>query len=89
MVNLSNLGVGFSCNATQIATNFHVIAGASRGTARLVGKPTTYVIEGITASDVENDLAILKVSDSNVQPLPIGDSDAVQLGDNSLRFPGI
>ncbi|MXV73341.1 serine protease, partial [Candidatus Poribacteria bacterium] len=72
-------GSGFFVQHNQIATNFHVIAGASRGTARLVDKP--YDIEGITASDVENDLAILKVSDSIVQPLPLGDSDAVQLGD--------
>ena len=73
-------GSGFFVQRDQIATNFHFIAGASRGTARLVGKPATYAVEGITASDVENDLAILKVSDSNVQPLPIGDSDAVQPG---------
>ena len=74
-------GSGFFVQHDQIATNFHLIAGASRGTAKLVGKPTTYDIEGITASDAENDLAILKVSDSNIQPLPLGDSDAVQLGD--------
>ena len=74
-------GNGFFVKRDQIATNFHVIAGASRGTVSLVGKPTTYVIEGITASDVENDLAILKVSDTDIQPLPIGDSEAVQLGD--------
>ena len=73
-------GSGFFVQRDQIATNFHLIAGASRGTAKLVGKPATYDIEGITASDVENDLAILKVSDSNIQPLPIGDSDAVHLG---------
>ena len=74
-------GSGFFVQHDQIATNFHVIAGAFRGTVSLVGKPTTYVIEGITASDVENDLAILKVADTGIQPLPIGDSDAVQLGD--------
>ena len=74
-------GSGFFVQHDQIATNFHLIAGASRGTAKLVGKTTTYDIEGITASDVENDLAILKVSDSNIQPLPLGDSGAVQLGD--------
>ena len=73
-------GSGFFVQRDQIATNFHVIAGTYSGTAKLVGKSATYVVEGITASDVENDLAVLKVSDSNVQPLPIGDSDAVQLG---------
>ena len=74
-------GSGFFVQRDQIATNFHLIAGASHGTAKLIGKPATYDIEGITASDAENDLAILKVSDSNIQPLPLGDSDAVQLGD--------
>ncbi len=74
-------GSGFFVQHDQIATNFHVIAGASRGTARLLGKPATYDIEGITASDVKNDLAILRVSDSDVQPPPLGDSDAVNLGD--------
>ena len=74
-------GSGFFVQHDQIATNLHVIAGASRGTARLLGKPATYDIEGITASDVKNDLAILKVSDSDVQPLPLGDSEAVNLGD--------
>lgn len=74
-------GSGFFVQRDQIATNFHVIAGASRGTAKLVGKPATYDIEGMTASDVENDLVILKVTDSSVQPLPLGDSDAVQFGD--------
>ncbi|MYA71879.1 tetratricopeptide repeat protein [Candidatus Poribacteria bacterium] len=77
-------GSGFFVQHNQIATNFHVIAGASRGTAKLFGKP--YDIEGITASDVENDLAVLKVSDSSVQPLPLGDSDAVQLGDTVYVF---
>ncbi len=75
------VGCGFFVQHDQIATNLHVIAGASRGTAKLVGKPVTYDIEGIIASDVENDLAILKVAASNVQPLPLGDSDAVQFGD--------
>ena len=80
-------GSGFFVQRDQIATNFHLIAGASRGTVKLVGKPVTYAIEGITASDVENDLAILKVSDSSVQPLLLGDSDAVQLGD-TVYVPG-
>ena len=74
-------GCGFFVKHDQIVTNFHVVEGVSRGIARLVGKSTTYTVEGITASDVENDLAILKVSDLSVQPLPIGDSDDVQLGD--------
>ena len=64
-----------------IATNFHVIEGATRGTAKLVGQETEYTIEGVTALDENHDLAILQVSSSGVQPLPLGDSDTVEIGD--------
>ena len=74
-------GSGFFVMHNQIATNFHVIEGAAKGTARLVDNPTAYVIEGITAYDAENDLAILEVADFSIQPLLIGDSDAVQIGE--------
>ena len=55
-------GSGFFVKPNLIATNYHVIAGASSGTAKLVGKYTTYKIEGFTATDEDNDLALLKVS---------------------------
>ena len=73
-------GSGFFVKPNQIATNFHVIEGASQGTARLVGKPTTYKIEGIIAADKKNDLAVLKVSISGIQPLSISNSDTVKTG---------
>ena len=67
--------------SNQIATNFHVIDGAAQGTAKLVGQETEYTIEGFTAKDESHDLAILQVSTSGVQPLPLGDSSAVEIGD--------
>jgi S1-C subfamily serine protease len=74
-------GSGFFVGQSQIATNFHVIAGVARGTAKLVNKPTKYTIEGITATDEKNDLAILKVTGLDVQPLSLGDSDTVKIGE--------
>ena len=73
-------GSGFFVKENLIATNFHVIEGAAKGTAKLVGKYTTYMIEGITAIDETNDLALLKVNAYSIKPLPLGDSDDVRIG---------
>ena len=56
------LGSGFFVDTNLIATNFHVIEGATRGTAKLVGEQTEYPIEVFTAMEETHDLAILQVS---------------------------
>ena len=87
-------GSGFLLRPNLIATNFHVIDGAAKAVARLVNKETAYPIEGLTAADEINDLALLKVTISGVTPLPLGDSDKVQIGEtvyvagNPLGFEG-
>ena len=73
-------GSGFFVQPNLIATNYHVIEGATSGTAKLVGKYTKYNIEGVTATDKVNDLVLLKVSAYGIKPLPLGDSDAVKIG---------
>ena len=75
-----SFGSGFFVKPNQIATNFHVIEGATQGTAKLVGKDTRYQIEGIIATDKDNDLAVLKVTADGVTPLPLGDSNTVNIG---------
>ncbi|MCY3720987.1 MAG: tetratricopeptide repeat protein [Candidatus Poribacteria bacterium] len=75
------IGSGFFVKPNLIATNYHVIEGAARGTAKLIGKSTTYNIEGVTATDKTNDLAILKVKAYGIEPLFLGDSDTVQIGE--------
>ena len=74
------IGSGFFVKPNLIATNYHVIEGAAKGTAKLVGKYTTYNIEGVTATDKTNDLALLKVTAYGIKPLSLGDSDAVRIG---------
>ena len=74
-------GSGFFVKPNLIATNYHVIAGASSGTAKLVGKYTTYKIEGFTATDEDNDLALLNVSAYGIKPLLLGKSDDVKIGE--------
>ncbi len=75
-----SLGSGFFVRDGQVATNLHVVKGASRGYAKLVGQKTKYDIEGITAIDTERDLVLLKVSVPMAQALPLGDSNTVQVG---------
>ena len=74
-------GSGFFVRDNLIATNYHVIEGAARGTAKLVGKFTTYTIEGVTATDKTNDLALLKVTAPGIKPLPLGNSTDVKIGE--------
>ena len=75
------IGSGFFVKPNIIATNYHVIEGAAKGTAKLVGKNTTYNIEGVTATDKTNDLALLKVTAEVKKSLTFGDSDKVRIGD--------
>ena len=75
-----SLGSGFFVRNGQVATNLHVVKGASRGYAKLVDQKTKYDIEGITAVDAERDLVILKISVPRAQVISLGDSDTVQIG---------
>ena len=75
------IGSGFFVKPNLIATNYHVIEGAAKGTAKLVGKYTRYNIEGVTATDKVNDLVLLKVTAYGIKPLSLGDSDTVRIGE--------
>ena len=75
-----SLGSGFFVRNGQVATNLHVVKGASRGYAKLVDQKTKYDIEGITAVDADRDLVILKISVLDGQVIPLGDSNTVQVG---------
>ena len=45
-----------------------------------VSKRTKYTLEGITATDKDNDLVLLKVIAQDIKPLLLGDSDTVRIG---------
>jgi len=75
------LGSGFLVGDKQIATNYHVIEGASGGSVKLIGVSTKYRIEGIVAADPAHDLVILRVSIAGPKALTLSDSDKVQVGD--------
>jgi hypothetical protein len=76
-----SLGSGFFISNGIIATNAHVIEGASSGTAKLVGDTHTMQILGTVALDRDADLALLKV-DSSAPSLVLAPSASPAAGDN-------
>lgn len=76
-----SLGSGFFVSANEVATNRHVVKGAARGYAKIIGQKAKYDIEGITAVDSERDLVILKISGARAAALVVGNSESVQVGE--------
>jgi len=75
------LGSGFFVRQNVIATNKHVIEGAERGYAKLVGQRTKYDIMGIVGTDSARDLVLLHVAGAQVPPLFLADPSQVAVGD--------
>ena len=76
-----SLGSGFFVSNGIIATNAHVIEGASSGTAKLIGDNRTMQILGTVAIDRHADLALLKV-ESPAPPLVLGPNADPTVGDD-------
>ena len=73
-------GSGFFIESDKIVTNVHVLAGATKITARCVDPERFYTIEGIVAFDDKNDLVILKIAEEDKQ-FSLGDSNTVRKRD--------
>ena len=78
---VASRGSGFFVQRNLIVTNFHLIHGLTRGGARNVGQEKTYPIKNFSVEDEKHNLAILQVSAPGIEPLPIGDSESVAVGD--------
>ena len=76
-----SIGSGFFVHHNQIATNVHVIAGAAKVFAKLVDTDTWYTIEGVTAFNAKNDLAILQTIEQSEKYLPLANNSSIQMGD--------
>ncbi len=76
------VGTGFAISADGlIATNLHVVAGATQISVRMLDG-ATYEVLRIAAIDLDRDLAVLDIDPAGPVPaLPLGDSDAVEAGD--------
>lgn len=67
-----------------IATNNHVIEGASKITVRLTdGKEYEAQLIG---TDAQTDVAVIKVEGVTLQPVTLGDSDEIGVGDTAIAI---
>jgi len=76
-----SVGTGIFLTATgEILTNAHVVDGASKIQVRLFNE-TEPRAGKVLASDVGNDLALVKIEGTNFQPAQFADPKAIRLGD--------
>lgn len=76
-----SLGSGFFVRPDTIATNMHVIKGASSGRAKIVGSQAKYEIAGIVGLDGVHDLALLRVSGVSAPFLQVATAKDQAVGD--------
>ena len=74
---------GFFVALDKIATNIHVVAHPGPVFIKSPDKKTIWRVAGVTAFDVRNDLVVLEISGEGT-PSPLGDSDAVRVGDTII-----
>ena len=75
-----SLGSGFVVSPGTIATNLHVIEGASSGKARFVNRDETYEVLEVLATDEQHDLAILSLA-ADAPRLTLDTMGQVRVGD--------
>lgn len=79
-------GTGFVVSSEgYILTNAHVVEGAHKVTVKVFGEDIERAATVIGA-DTETDIAVLKVEDAQLQPLKLGDSDTVRVGEYVLAI---
>jgi S1-C subfamily serine protease len=79
---VQSLGSGFVIDrAGHIVTNYHVIAGATK--VQVSFSSQDQLAARVVGSDKSTDIAVLKIDTHSraLNPLPLGDSDAVKVGD--------
>ncbi|RKU16179.1 hypothetical protein C6500_18605 [Candidatus Poribacteria bacterium] len=77
---ITGFATGFFVTRNKIATNIHVVSKPGPILVESVDEKKFWILKGVTAFDVKNDLVILKVARDGV-PLPLGDSDGVRIGE--------
>lgn len=79
--NLKGIGTGFLATENgKVITNFHVIEGAKYVIVKFIdGK--NYKVDGLINYDVDRDIAILKLPIDSIEPVNLGDSDKIKVGD--------
>jgi len=81
-----SLGSGFFINAEgDVASNHHVLEGSSKAIIKTMDGRTGEVLE-IINDDPELDLLIAKTSLKSTNPLPLGDSDTITVGEEVIAI---
>jgi len=79
-------GSGFVIGNEQVATSYHVVAGGVSASVKTADK-IVYPVSSVLAADASKDIAILQVKKlTDVQPLPLGDSASVSLGETVVAI---
>ena len=75
-----SIGSGFVIGKNgEIATNYHVIEGASSAIVKFVNKEEKYTVDNIVQTSIKYDLAIIQISTKTL-PLSLGDDDLASVG---------
>jgi S1-C subfamily serine protease len=77
----TSFGSGFILRDGLVATNYHVISGATSGYCKVVGSKTTYEIAGTVAVDAPARSFKTVFTGLKGPALPIGSSAGVAVGD--------
>lgn len=75
------LGSGFYVEDGIVATNAHVVQPVDMMAGKIINTEDTFDINRVLSLDEEMDLALLEAPPGRATPLPLGDSDAVAIGD--------
>ena len=79
-------GTGFVVSSEgYILTNAHVVEGAHKVTVKVFGEQEEREAT-LIGSDTETDIAVLKVESKELQPLKLGDSDVIRVGEYVLAI---
>lgn len=75
------IGSGFVIGKDgEIATNYHVVEGASSALVKFVNKEEKYTVDNIVQISTKYDLAIIQISTKST-PLSLGDDELASVGD--------
>lgn len=81
-----SLGSGFFISSGgDIATNHHVLEGSAKAIIKTLDGQKGRILE-IIKDDPALDLLVAKTSIQNTQPLPLGDSDTITIGEDIIAI---
>lgn len=78
--NPTAIGSGFLIANSTVATNYHVIRGATTMSAQFTDGSRQNV-EGVLGYDPDHDVAVLRIDPVSASPLPLADASSIAVGD--------